>query len=168
VRERRSTLLLATERPAMPFLNLTKSLVSLRPGPKTLNQYSIHARGSIFAGAIFSRQNHQAANSSSLCLIAHVNRRFELPISSVKVRRRVVIEKIWIKIPRPRNIAAAHHRDIIVHIDIIISNPLLLKYLAPDIGQFPTSVVLASKWEYQFASRHLFLDSSRPLCEPQI
>jgi hypothetical protein len=36
------------------------------------------------------------------------------------------------------------------HANIIIPNSLLMIYLAADPDQFPTSVVLASKWEYPF------------------
>jgi hypothetical protein len=36
--------------------------------------------------------------------------------------------------------------------NIIIPNSLLMIYLAADPGQFPNSVVLASKWEYPLAS----------------
>jgi hypothetical protein len=49
--------------------------------------------------------------------------------------------------PAPRNIAAAHHRDVIDHANIIIPNSLLLMYLTADPGRFQRPVVLASKLE---------------------
>ncbi len=54
--------------------------------------------------------------------------------------------------PARRKIAAAHHRDVIDHANIIIPNSLLLMYLTTDPGRYQSPVVLASKWEYPFAS----------------
>src|ERR1017187_10434985 len=44
---------------------------SLQLRPSTFNKCSAHGSGSIFAGAVFSRQNRQSSNNSSLCIIAH-------------------------------------------------------------------------------------------------
>src|SRR6185369_11246649 len=103
-------------RPATPSLNRTKRLWLASGLTSTTSQCMespLQASGSIFTGGVFSRQKRQSSNNSSLCIIAHpdqiqcparqlaieylqsadLNGGLELTISSVKVWRRVVIEK---------------------------------------------------------------------------